>query len=142
MGEVPEGRRGTGSVEAPAHIRIDQGCIDCRKHLIGMLQHIDIPELSRDLVMSPSGPIGPPPPSYGSFAESALRSAWRVCGRLSTCRPLRLGEVSAVVAGSCCQNEGSAQVDGGAGDDEVGAIARQGQIAGSASSVVPLEDGE
>src|SRR5258708_16989814 len=62
MGEVPEGRRGTGSVEAPAHIRIDPGCIDCRKHLIGMLQHIDIPELSRDLVMSPSGPIGPPPP--------------------------------------------------------------------------------
>src|SRR5258708_40147342 len=62
MGEVPEGRRGTGSVEAPAHIRIDQGCIDCRKHLIGMLQHIDIPELSRDLVTSPSGPIGPPPP--------------------------------------------------------------------------------
>src|SRR5258708_22215613 len=62
MGEVPEGRRGTGSVEAPAHIRIDQGCIDCRKHLIGMLQHIDIPELSRDLVASPSGPIGPPPP--------------------------------------------------------------------------------
>src|SRR5258707_4920056 len=62
MGEVPEGRRGTGSVEAPAHIRIDQGGIDCPKHLIGMLQHIDIPELSRDLVMSPSGPIGPPPP--------------------------------------------------------------------------------
>src|SRR5258708_5603526 len=62
MGEVPEGRRGTGSVEAPVPIRIDQGGIDCRKHLIGMLQHIDIPELSRGLVMSPSGPIGPPPP--------------------------------------------------------------------------------
>src|SRR6267154_723228 len=44
MGEVPEGRRGTGSVEAPAHIGVNQGGIDCREHFIGMLQHVDIPE--------------------------------------------------------------------------------------------------
>ena len=51
MGEVPEGRRGTGSVEAPVHLRISQGSIDCREHVIGMLQYVDIPEAKHAIVL-------------------------------------------------------------------------------------------
>jgi len=52
MGEVArQGRRGTGSVEAPTHLRIDQGGIDCREHFIGMLQRVDIPETKHTIAL-------------------------------------------------------------------------------------------